>query len=86
MLECSDKRMKSIHDPRYQKLIDQLIALREEKKITQTQLAEFLGKPQSYVAKIENFDRRLDIVELSDWLTACQTKPSEFIKHVEWWG
>ena len=60
--------MSSIHDPRYQKLIKQLIFLRESKKITQVQLASSLKKHQSYIAKVENLERRLDVIELYDWL------------------
>lgn len=60
--------MSSIHDPRYRKVIQILIALRESKKITQVQLASSLKKHQSYVAKVENFERRLDFIELYDWL------------------
>lgn len=60
--------MSSIHDPRYQKLIEQLIFLRESKKITQVQLASSLKKHQSYIAKVENLERRIDVIELYDWL------------------
>lgn len=60
--------MSSIHDPRYQKLIRALIVIRETKKVTQVELATSLKKPQSYVAKVENLDRRLDVIELHDWL------------------
>ncbi len=60
--------MSSIHDPRYRKVIQILIELRESKKITQVQLASSLKKHQSYVAKVENFERRLDFIELYDWL------------------
>lgn len=60
--------MSSIHDPRYQKLIKQLVSLRELKNITQVQLASSLKKPQSYVAKVENLERRIDVIELHDWL------------------
>lgn len=60
--------MSSIHDPRYRKAIQKLIDLRESKKITQVQLASSLKKHQSYVAKVENFERRLDFIELYDWL------------------
>lgn len=60
--------MSSIHDPRYQKLIKQLVSLRELKNVTQVQLASSLKKPQSYVAKVENLERRIDVIELHDWL------------------
>jgi transcriptional regulator with XRE-family HTH domain len=76
--------MKSIHDSRYHQLIAELIAAREQRGVTQVELALALRKPQSYIAKIENFDRRLDIVELADWLTALQIKPSEFLKTQAW--
>lgn len=72
--------MSSIHDPRYIGLIKSLIKMREERKITQVQLATSLKRHQSYVAKIENLDRRIDLIELNDWLTALNIKFSEFIE------
>jgi len=72
--------MSSIHDPRYQKLIKELIRMRELKNITQVELASSLKKPQSYIAKVENLDRRLDIIELLDWLSALQTSISELLQ------
>ncbi|AVE53850.1 DNA-binding protein [Acinetobacter baumannii 25493_8] len=72
--------MSSIHDPRYIGLIQCLISLREEKNITQVEVASFLKKHQSYVAKVENLDRRLDVIELHDWLKALDIQLSEFIK------
>ncbi|KYQ79711.1 DNA-binding protein [Acinetobacter lactucae] len=72
--------MSSIHDPRYIGLINCLIKIREERKVTQVQLASSLKKHQSYVAKIENLDRRIDLIELKDWLNALNIKFSEFIK------
>lgn len=73
--------MSSIHDPRYRKLIQKLIALRELKKITQVQVASSLKKPQSYVAKVENFDRRMDIIELYDWLKALDADFNTFLNN-----
>lgn len=72
--------MSSIHDPRYRKLIQKLIAIRELKKITQVELASSLKKPQSYVAKVENFDRRIDVLELYDWLNTLDTSIDLFLK------
>lgn len=77
--------MKSIYDPRYSNFIEHLIAARVGQKITQSQLSKSLGKPQSYVAKIENLDRRIDIVETRDWLIALNLVPNEFMTRVSWW-
>ena len=71
--------MSSIHDPRYNNLIKQLIKIRELKNITQVELATSLKKPQSYIAKVENLDRRIDVLELHDWLSALDTPISEFL-------
>ncbi|HCL0977757.1 TPA: helix-turn-helix transcriptional regulator [Salmonella enterica] len=48
--------------------------------MTQVELATSLNKPQSYVAKVENLDRRLDILELTDWLTALDISIIQFIE------
>lgn len=72
--------MSSIHDPRYKKLIQELISIRELKEVTQVELATSLNKPQSYIAKVENLDRRLDILELTDWLTALDISIIQFIE------
>ena len=58
--------MSSIHDPRYKNLIKELIRIRELKNITQVELATSLKKPQSYIAKVANLDRRTDVIELHD--------------------
>ena len=72
--------MSSIHDPRYRKLIKALILKRELKNITQVQLASSLKKPQSYVAKVENFERRIDVLELHDWLNVLEISIVNFLE------
>ena len=72
--------MSSIHDSRYRKLIHDLTTIRELKKVTQVQLAVSLKKPQSYIAKVENFDRRIDVIELQDWLNALDVCIVKFLK------
>lgn len=74
--------MSSIHDPRYKDLINELIKCRELKNITQQQLANSLLKPQSYVAKVENFERRIDILELYDWLSCLDIDINNFLRSV----
>ncbi|MFX9108338.1 helix-turn-helix transcriptional regulator [Acinetobacter baumannii] len=71
--------MRSIHDPRYQDLIKKLIELRESKNVTQVELARRLNKPQSYVSKVEILERRIDVIELIDWLNVLETDISDFL-------
>lgn len=47
----------------YRAAIKLLADARKAKGITQTSLAMRLGKPQSFVAKFERYERRLDIAE-----------------------
>jgi transcriptional regulator with XRE-family HTH domain len=55
---------KSIHTDKYGKFCEMLINYRSLKGLTQTQLAEKLGKPQSFVSKYEIGERRLDFIEV----------------------
>jgi len=57
--------MASIYNSDYQEVIGLLKKARLDKGITQVQLAELLGKPQSFVAKFESGERRLDVVEFA---------------------
>ena len=74
--------MSTIHDPRYSLMIAQLIHLRNEKGITQVNLASTLSKPQSYISKTEGLERRLDMIELVDWLDVLETDPIKFLKQL----
>jgi transcriptional regulator with XRE-family HTH domain len=38
-------------------------ALRKSLGLSQTALAELLGKPQSYISKVETCERRVDVIE-----------------------
>ena len=54
---------KSIHTKKYRLLLDWLIKARNDAGLTQQQVADKLGRPQSFVAKYEGGERRLDVVE-----------------------
>jgi len=72
--------MKSIHDPRYVALVTRLKKARKAKKISQEELALRLGVDRSVITKIETFVRRLDFIELCDWLDALDYSLEDFLK------
>ncbi len=80
------RRVSTIHDDRYIKLINQLRRVRESKRIRQADLAEKLGQHQSYVSKVEGLERRLDVIELYDWLNALDKEPLEFFRLIGWFA
>jgi len=47
----------------YEAAIAFLIKQREGQQLTQREFAERLGKPRSFVSKIEGRERRIDVVE-----------------------
>lgn len=55
--------MRSISSHEYDIFRRCMIAARKEAQLTQESLAKSLQKPQSFVAKYENGERRLDVVE-----------------------
>lgn len=76
--------MSTIYDQRYIKLIEQLIAVRKGAGITQEALAEALQTEQSTISKVESFDRRIDIIELYDWLAAIGCSHRKFLEDAGW--
>lgn len=59
-----------------------LVAARTEAGLTQVALAERLGKPQSFVSKMERGERRLDIVELAIVARALGRDPKSFATEI----
>ena len=61
---------KSVRSQQYQLFCQLLIEARLKAGLTQAELAEELGRPQSFVSKLENGERRLDIVEFLEVMRA----------------
>jgi transcriptional regulator with XRE-family HTH domain len=71
---------KTIHTERHRKFCELLKAKRKAAGLTQTVVAERLGKPPSYVAKYEGGDRRLDVLEFLDLAVAIGFDPCAVIR------
>jgi predicted transcriptional regulator len=63
---------KTIYDKRYQSLISELTKERVRFSISQDELAASVGLNQSDISKIEKFEKRLDVLELSMILRALR--------------
>jgi transcriptional regulator with XRE-family HTH domain len=50
--------------------------------VTQIELAERLGRPQSFVSKVEGGDRRLDVIEFLQITTALNVEPEPIVQAV----
>lgn len=74
---------KSIHSAEYQHFLDELRGARERAGLTQEQLAEVLGEHQTLVSKVERGVRRLDVVELRQWMAALGVGLLEFTRTLD---
>lgn len=66
---------RSTHTPDYQRLVNLLVETRRAAQLTQQQVADRLGKPQSYVAKVEGAERRIDVLEFAALVKAMGNNP-----------
>lgn len=53
----------SLHSKEYNFLTKMLVDARKQTGLTQQQVASLLKRPQSFVAKYEGRERRLDVIE-----------------------
>ena len=76
------KKEKSIFRSDYRLVIDWLSTKRQVFGITQQQLAQKLKKPQSFVSKYENCERRLDVVEFLEICRIMDINPQEIFDKI----
>ena len=70
---------KTLRSPDYARLIDLLIAVRKDAGVTQQLLADRLRKPQSFVAKIEAGERRIDVLEFLEIVRTLGYDPLDIL-------
>lgn len=74
---------KTIHSKEYRKLISLLREKRETLGVTQLKLASIIGTDQTFISKIENSERRIDVVELRTICRALKISFTEFVLELE---
>jgi transcriptional regulator with XRE-family HTH domain len=53
-----------------------------DRELRQVDVAESLGRPQSYVAKVESGERTLDFIEVLDYCKAVQLEATSLVKEL----
>lgn len=71
--------MQLVRD-REKKLRELLKEARLDHELRQVDVAESLGRPQSYVAKVESGERTLNFIEVLDYCKAVQLDPTSLVK------
>lgn len=75
--------MKTVFTAEYDSVLHRLISARKTANITQRELGQRLGKPQSFVSKYERRERRLDVVEFVTIARAIGIDPCAIVREVE---
>ena len=73
----------SIYSEKYQRVLNQLVQARKSADMTQAAVAEALGRPQSFVSKYENGERRLDVVEFLAVARVLKADPYRMLREVD---
>jgi transcriptional regulator with XRE-family HTH domain len=71
---------KSLKSPEYARLIATLVAVRKGAGVRQQTLAKKLGRPQSFIAKYEGGERRIDVVEFIAIARALDADPVKLFR------
>jgi transcriptional regulator with XRE-family HTH domain len=71
------------YSPAYGRFRALLRRIREEAALSQSALAEKLGRPQTFVSKSELGERRVDFLETVEFCAACRVTVGQFHKRLE---
>lgn len=74
--------VKSLHQPEYQALCALLVEVRRKAGLSQQNVAKRLKRPQSFVAKYEGGERRLDVIEFLGVSKALGADPIRLLRRL----
>jgi transcriptional regulator with XRE-family HTH domain len=75
--------MKFNLDDTYERFQSLLLEARKKSGLSQQEVADRLGRPQTYVSKCELGTRRMDVVEFLEIADAIGFDPIEFLKRLK---
>jgi len=72
--------LKAIYSKEHEKIVNKLKQARAESGFGQVEVAEKLGRTQSYVSKIESGQRRFDVLQLKEFAELYKKSLDYFVK------
>lgn len=69
-----------LHRAQYEEFRNLLVKARDEAQLSQAEVAERMGKPQSFVSKYERGERRLDFTEFLELAAILSIDVPRFIR------
>ena len=74
------KTAKTIFDPRYDRLISELVKLRHAKGFSQRSFAAKTGYSTCFIGRTETKERRLDLIETIDYMRHLGLSKAEIVR------
>lgn len=72
-----------VSSPQHRAVIESLVAARKAAGMTQRDVAAAIGKPPSFVGKVEGIERNLSVLEFLAWSKAVKAHPAQMLPDVE---
>jgi len=78
---------KTIFDPRYERIISDLVKIRREKGFTQRSFSIKSGYSKCFIGRTETRERRLDFIEAIDYMRHLGLSKAEIAAQLmKWFG
>jgi transcriptional regulator with XRE-family HTH domain len=74
---------RTLYSPRHKAMREFIRKKRKERGLTQAELAELVGRYQSFIADLERGERRLDVIEFLDFSDALRFDPAVAIRIIK---
>jgi transcriptional regulator with XRE-family HTH domain len=75
--------MSIVYSKEYKQFLARLYQAREQANLTQIEVAQKLGKPQSFVAKCELGDRKVDAIDILKFAKIYKVSVEFFFEGIE---
>jgi transcriptional regulator with XRE-family HTH domain len=72
-----------VSSPVHRQVISALVAARKAAGLTQRDVAAKIGKPPSFVGKVEAIERNLSVLEFIEWTRALGVSSKDILGTVE---